>query len=91
MDKTVAMAEARSNLRDIVDQVERKSDTFIISRNGKPAAAVVPIEVYESWKRQRREFFELVRQVQKESDLKPEQAERAAKEAVRAVRARAKR
>ena len=92
MDKTVGMAEARSHLRDIVDQVERQSDTFIIHRNGRPAAAVVPIEVYESWKRQRREFFDLIRQTQKASNLTPEQAQRVAAEAVRAVRrGRAKR
>lgn len=91
MDKTIGIAEARSNLRDIVDQVQQQSDTFIINRNGKPAAAVVPIEVYESWKRQRQEFFDLVRQTQTGVKLKPEQAERLAEEAVRAVRARVKR
>ena len=52
-------------------------------------AAVVPIEVYESWKRQRREFFELIRGMQMEADLGPQEAERIAAEAVRAVRSQA--
>lgn len=90
MDKVVGIAEARDSFREIVDQVQYEGDAYVISRNGKPAAAVVPLEVYEAWKRQRDEFFDLVRQMQKGANLKPKDAERLASEAVRAVRAGAK-
>lgn len=55
----------------------------------KAKAAVVPVQVYESWKRQRDEFFELVRKAQQQANLEPEEAERLAAEAVAAVRAEA--
>jgi hypothetical protein len=48
---------------------------------------VVPVEVYENWQRQREEFFEHIRNLQKEADLSPEQADQVANEAVAAIRA----
>jgi prevent-host-death family protein len=86
MNKVVGIAEARNSFREIVDQVQYQGDTYVISRNGKPVAAVVPLEVYEGWKRQREEFFDLVRRMQKEAKLKPKDADRLAAEAVQAVR-----
>ena len=46
----------------------------------------MPVQVYETWKRQRDEFFELVRKAQQQSDLEPEEAARLAAEAVAAIR-----
>lgn len=86
MDKNIGIAEARTSLREIVDRVQLKGDAYIISRNGKPAAAVVPIEIYEKWKQQRQEFFDHVRSFQRRANLKPADAEQLALEAVRAVR-----
>jgi prevent-host-death family protein len=90
MDKTIGIAEARTGFRDLVDRVQYQGDAYIISRNGKPAAAVVPNEVYENRKRQRQEFFGAIRKLQKEAHLKPKAAERLAREAVRAARRGAK-
>jgi hypothetical protein len=59
----------------------------VISRHGRPAAAVVPVEVHENWRRQRREFFDLVRDLQGQADLSAEEADRLANEAVAAIRA----
>ena len=86
MSKMLGIAEARNSFRAIVDQVQYQGDSYIISRNGKPAAAVVPVEVYEAWKQQRAEFFDLVRRMQKEANLKPKEADRLADEAIRAAR-----
>jgi hypothetical protein len=47
---------------------------------------VVPVEVYENWQRQREEFFDLIRNLQKEANLSPEQADQIANEAVAAIR-----
>ena len=44
-----------------------QNDAYIISRHGQPAAAVVPVEVYESWKQQRKELFALIAQFQEAS------------------------
>ena len=86
MEKKLGVTEARKELSNIVEQVQYRGNSYVISRYGKPAAAVVPIEVYESWQRQREEFFELIRDLQREADLSPEEADRVAREAVTGVR-----
>ena len=86
MEKELGVTEARAKLRTIVEQVQR-GDAYIISRHGQPAAAIVPIEVYEQWKRQRSELFAFIRQVQQRANLEPDEAEGIAAEAVRAARA----
>ena len=86
MEKVLGVTEARKKFSNIVEQVQYQGDTYLISRHGKPAAAVVPVEVYEYWQRQRAEFFDLIRNIQKEADLSPEEADRIAAEAVAAIR-----
>jgi len=87
MEKVLGVTEARKKFSTIVEQVQHGGDTYLISRYGKPAAAVVPVEVYESWQRQREGFFDLVRSMQKEAGLSPEEADQVAVEAVAATRA----
>jgi prevent-host-death family protein len=91
MDKRIGVAKARSSLSEIVEQVQFRGNAYIINRNGKPAAAVVPIDVYENWKRQRRAFFDSVREMQKRARLPARSAERLAAQAVRAARRGSKR
>jgi prevent-host-death family protein len=86
MERTLGITKAREDFSTIVEQVQYRGESYVISRHGKPAAAVVPVEVYEAWKRQRQGFFDLVRQVQEEADLLPEEAERIAAAAVAGVR-----
>ena len=85
MEKTLGVTKARETLSNIIEQVQYRGDAYLISRHGKPAAAVVPVQVYESWKRERDEFFDLVREIQQRADLEPEEAERLAAEAVAAA------
>ena len=87
MERVLGITKAREDFSTIIEQVQYQGDSYIISRHGKPAAAVVPVQVYETWKRQRDEFFDLIRQAQQEANLAPEDAERLAAEAVAAVRA----
>jgi prevent-host-death family protein len=87
MERVLGITQAREEFSTIVEQVQHQGDTYVISRHGKRAAAVVPIQVYEEWKRQRNEFFEFIRQAQQQAELAPEEAERLAAEAVRAARA----
>lgn len=87
MRQALGVTEARKEFSTIIEQVQYRGDSYIINRYGKPAAAVVPIEVYESWKRQREAFFDLIRDLQGEADLSPEEAERVAREAIAASRA----
>ena len=88
MEKVLGVTEARKKFSTIVEQVQHGGDTYVISRYGRPAAAVVPVEVYENWQRQREGFFDLVRSMQNEADLSPEEADQVAVEAVAAIRAK---
>jgi prevent-host-death family protein len=86
MERQLGVSEARKEFGDLVEKVQYQGDTFIISRRGTPAAAVVPVQVYENWKRQRDELFSLIREMQAEADINPEEAVLLAGEAVSAVR-----
>jgi len=86
MEKELGVAQARDRFSDLVEQVQYRGDTYVIRRHGKLAAAVVPIEVYENWKRQRKELFDAIRQMQERANLEPKEAEQLAAEAVAAVR-----
>ena len=86
MDRKLGVTEARKEFSDLVEKVQYHGDAYIISRHGKPAAAVVPVQVYESWRQQRNELFQLIRDMQTEADLDPEEADVLAAEAVAVVR-----
>ena len=90
MEKQLGVTKASQEFSTIVEQVQHQGHTYIISRHGRPAVAVVPVQVYENWKRQREEFFDLIREMQQEADLDPQEAEHLAAEAVAAVRAEAR-
>ena len=48
MAKTVPVRELRSNLSSLLDDVSNRRDHVLVTRNGTPAAALVPIDEYES-------------------------------------------
>ena len=74
MERKLGVTEAREKFRDIVDQVQYRGNTYVISKHGKPAAAVVPMEVYENWKKERQAFFAAVREIQSQNpQADPEQ------------------
>jgi prevent-host-death family protein len=87
METKLGITQARAEFSELIEQVQFRGDAYLISRHGKPAAALVPIQVYENWKKQREELFDLIREFQAEANLDPEEAARLAAEAVAAVRA----
>ena len=88
MEKTVGAFEARRSFGKILQEVVARGDKFVVERHGEAVAAVVPIEVYEQWKRARGEFFDRLRAASETANLAPEEAERLAAEVVEAIRAR---
>jgi prevent-host-death family protein len=47
-----SVRDVRSHLADVVDRADRDDQATVITRRGKPVAAVVPIEVlrkYQEW------------------------------------------
>jgi prevent-host-death family protein len=87
MEKELGITQARIEFNEIVEQVQHRGDIYIINRHGKPAAALVPVQVYETWKRQRRQFFDQIRELEAQAGLEPEKAERPATQAVASIRA----
>jgi prevent-host-death family protein len=87
MEKVVAAFDARRQFGKILQEVLRKGDRFIIERHGEGVAAIVPIEVYEEWKKARTAFFDRARAAAKEAHLPPKKADLLAGQAVQAIRA----
>ncbi|MEJ7824740.1 MAG: type II toxin-antitoxin system Phd/YefM family antitoxin [Solirubrobacteraceae bacterium] len=47
MSQTVPVRELRSNLSRLLSDVADRRDHVIVTRNGRPAAVLVPIDEYE--------------------------------------------
>jgi len=86
MERELGITNAREKFSNIIEQVQYQGDTIIINRHGKAAAAIVPVEVYVKWKKQRKALYDLFRQTHLLANLTPEEADRLALEAVVAVR-----
>lgn len=48
MAKIVPFTEARANLTDLLDALEKKHEHVLITRNGRPAAVMLSADEYES-------------------------------------------
>jgi antitoxin YefM len=48
MAKTVPVRELRSKLSSVLDDVTDRREHVLVTRNGTPAAALVPIDEYEA-------------------------------------------
>ena len=86
MEKEMGVTEARKEFSNLIRDVQYQGGAYVISRHGEKAAAVVPVQVYRDWKKQRKEFFDQIREIQDRADLSPEEARKLASEAVAAVR-----
>ncbi len=48
MAKVVPVREFRSNLSELLSDVADRRDHVLVTRNGRPAAALVPVDEYEA-------------------------------------------
>lgn len=83
---TLSAMQARQQFGEILNRVDLIHDQFIIERNGRPLAAIVPISALEDIQEKARKralsFLDSRR-----SDISEEEANRIAVEAVKEVRA----
>ena len=86
MEKSVGAFEARQHLGKILKEVAGKGDRYVVEYHGAPVAAVVPMQLYEQWKRDREALFDEMRKVSEQVNLSPKEADRLTKEAIAAVR-----
>jgi prevent-host-death family protein len=47
--KTLPLSEAKTKLSRLVDEVNRRDEEVVITKNGRPAAVLVSSDEYESW------------------------------------------
>lgn len=50
MEHYLSLSEAKMKLNRVVDAVQTRDDEFVITKNGKPAAVIIPSSLYEGWK-----------------------------------------
>jgi prevent-host-death family protein len=60
MERTINAVKARQNLGTLLTAVFLRNDQFIIERNGKPVAAVIPVWQFEQWNQKREAFFKMI-------------------------------
>jgi antitoxin YefM len=48
--KTLPLSEAKAKLSGLVDEVDRRDEEIVITKNGRPAAVLVSPDEYDSWK-----------------------------------------
>ena len=85
-EKTIAAFEARRQFGKVLKSVATKGDKFVVEKNGGPIAAVVPVHIYEQWKRERKAFFDEMRGLAAQANVPEDKAETLAAEAVAAAR-----
>ncbi|MFU8771154.1 MAG: type II toxin-antitoxin system Phd/YefM family antitoxin [Anaerolineales bacterium] len=77
MNRKIGVTEAREKLGELIEQVQYRGVTFMISRHGKPAAALVPMEVYDNWQRQLTNFFDDIQKIREANrDADPDEVMR---------------
>ena len=65
MEKLLSSIKARDQFKTIIDEVHFHGEKYVIERHGKPIVAIVPIQIYQNWKRKRYRLLELIQEVQK--------------------------
>lgn len=79
---------ARQNFGDLLNQVQYRSDSVVITKDGKPVAALVDVETFERIRRMREDFLSLTDRIgQSYSGVSVEVAEREITDAAAAARA----
>ncbi len=86
-EKMVPAFEARRQFGKLLKAVEANGDKFVVRKNNEEVAALVPMKVYNQWKKAREAFFRQMETIAERANLSPEEADKLALEAVKAIRA----
>ena len=86
MERTIGAFDARRTFGKVLTEVEAKGDAYVVERHGAAVAAVVPIQVYEQWKRSRAAFFDRLEATARRANVPEDVAMTLALDAVQAVR-----
>ncbi len=86
MEKVIPAFDARRQFGRLLNDVVARGDEYVVERHGEPVAAVVPIELYQQWKRRREAFFAHWEAVANRANIPEDEAMALTAEAVQAVR-----
>ncbi len=77
MLRKISVVQARRNLGQILEEVFYRGDQVILERSGRVMAVLVPPHLYEQWKNQREEDFQVFDQIRaKNTRYAPEEVEK---------------
>lgn len=48
--KAISLSEAKAKLSGLIEEVERRDEETVITRNGTPVTVLVSADEYDSWK-----------------------------------------
>ena len=87
MFKKVSAMKARQNLGQVLNEVALRGDDYIVERAGKPIAAIISLEKYQSLQEERDSALQALDQIWgKMKDENPKVVEDTIDEAVKNVR-----
>lgn len=87
MERTISAFDVRRMFGKVLTDVLARGTVYVIERHGEPVAAVVPIRLYEQWRRQREAFFDAIEATAQRANMPEDQALTLALEEQQAVRA----
>ncbi len=61
METPIGLTALRQDLTHIIDDVKYAGTQYVIMRYDEPAAALVPIDLYDRWKKEREEISDALR------------------------------
>ncbi len=92
MRREATAMNVRQNLGELLNQVQYRGDSIVVTKDGKPVAALVDYALYERIRRLRESFAALTEKLgQVYADVPTETAEAEINAAVRHVRRRRRR
>ena len=92
MRREATAMTVRQNLGELLNQVQYRGDSVVVTKDGKPVAALVDYPLYERIRRMREAFDTLAARLgQVYADVPGETAEAEIDAAVRSVRRRSRR
>ncbi|MBN1868934.1 type II toxin-antitoxin system Phd/YefM family antitoxin [Candidatus Sumerlaeota bacterium] len=87
MQKSISTQELKTHVGEVVDAVRLRGDRYVIERRGKAVAAIVPLCVNESDRRNRSRLFELIESAhEKNRGIPAERIQAAIDKAIAVVR-----
>jgi len=87
MVREIDLEQMAHNLEQALADVEQREDKLIVVQDGKPRAALVPVEMFERWFADRKVAFQyLDRRAERAPDYSEEEVKADVEQAVRETR-----